>query len=277
MTIFHLMSGRTPKAALSASAPSPARLAQSAAATDAELVARAVTGDDAAFEAIMRRHNRLLFRTARAVLKVDADAEDALQDAYLRAWRALPTFRSESKLSTWLVPHRRQRGAGPAAAARRAGDPSLDGAVGTADPQIEPLLEDDPDGRPEGAAMRADVRRRASGSTQSSSVAACNPFTPWVTIAAFTPTGDTTGGMPSAMYWRAFIPHLPARPLVVGERHEADVERHAGPRLPTSARQGMARARRAPSIAHASADDPQLEVHLRARSRAQRRRRIACR
>ncbi len=144
--------------AVETSAPTAARLAPSAAATDAELVARAVTGDDAAFEAIMRRHNRLLFRTARAVLKVDADAEDALQDAYLRAWRALPTFRSESKLSTWLVRivvnealgRLRQRGAQVI---------PLDGAVGTADPQIEPLLEDDPDGRPEGAAMRADVRR----------------------------------------------------------------------------------------------------------------------
>ena len=71
--------------------------------TDTELAARAARGEQAAFEAIMRRHNRLLFRTARSILKNDADAEDALQDAYLRAWRALDSFRADAKLSTWLV------------------------------------------------------------------------------------------------------------------------------------------------------------------------------
>ena len=58
---------------------------KAAAATDAELAARAAAGDAAAFEAIMRRHNRLLFRTARSMLHSDAEAEDALQEAYLRA------------------------------------------------------------------------------------------------------------------------------------------------------------------------------------------------
>lgn len=70
---------------------------------DAELAERAAGGDDRAFEAIMRRHNRLLFRTARSILRSDAESEDALQEAYLRAWRALASFRADSKLSTWLV------------------------------------------------------------------------------------------------------------------------------------------------------------------------------
>ena len=56
-----------------------------------------------AFEALMRRHNRMLFRTARAILRDDAEAEEALQDAYLKAYRALDQFRGDSKLSTWLV------------------------------------------------------------------------------------------------------------------------------------------------------------------------------
>lgn len=55
------------------------------------------------FEALMRRHNRLLFRTARAILRDDADAEEALQDAYLKAFRAMGDFRGDSKISTWLV------------------------------------------------------------------------------------------------------------------------------------------------------------------------------
>ena len=56
-----------------------------------------------AFEALMRRHNRMLFRTARAILRDDAEAEEALQDAYLKAYRALDQFRGDSKISTWLV------------------------------------------------------------------------------------------------------------------------------------------------------------------------------
>lgn len=60
-------------------------------------------GGAAAFEQLMRDHNRLLFRTARAILRDDAEAEDALQEAYLRAYRAIGGFRGESKVSTWLV------------------------------------------------------------------------------------------------------------------------------------------------------------------------------
>ncbi|HVC11201.1 MAG TPA: RNA polymerase sigma factor [Burkholderiales bacterium] len=56
-----------------------------------------------AFAQIMRRHNRRLFRTARAILRDDAEAEDALQEAYVQAYRALPGFRGEAQLSTWLV------------------------------------------------------------------------------------------------------------------------------------------------------------------------------
>jgi RNA polymerase sigma-70 factor, ECF subfamily len=71
--------------------------------SDPELVERSVAGDMRALEALMRRHNRTLYRTARAILRDDADAEEAVQDAYLRAYAALGSFRGESKLSTWLV------------------------------------------------------------------------------------------------------------------------------------------------------------------------------
>src|ERR1051325_1325302 len=71
--------------------------------TDAELAARTVKGDPLAFEALMRRHNRMLFRTARAILRDDAEAEDALQEAYMQAYRSLGTFRAEAKLTTWLA------------------------------------------------------------------------------------------------------------------------------------------------------------------------------
>ena len=51
----------------------------------------------------MRAHNRLLFRTARSILKNDEEAEEVLQEAYLRAWKNLASYRGEAKLSTWLV------------------------------------------------------------------------------------------------------------------------------------------------------------------------------
>ena len=59
--------------------------------------------DARAFERIMREHNRTLFRTARAILRDDAEAEDALQEAYVQAYRSLGTFRGDAKLSTWLA------------------------------------------------------------------------------------------------------------------------------------------------------------------------------
>ena len=72
-------------------------------ADDAELCGRIRAGDKSAFERLMRRYNRTLFRTARAILRDDAEAEEAVQDAYLQAYKALPDFRGEAKLSTWLV------------------------------------------------------------------------------------------------------------------------------------------------------------------------------
>jgi len=71
--------------------------------SDGELAQRVAGGDVRAFEALMRRHNRALFRTSRAILRDDADAEEALQDGYLRAFRGIGAFRGESRLSTWLV------------------------------------------------------------------------------------------------------------------------------------------------------------------------------
>ena len=61
------------------------------------------TDDTAEFEQLMRRHNRMLFRTARAILHDDAEAEDALQEAYIKAYGAMGSFRGDAKVSTWLA------------------------------------------------------------------------------------------------------------------------------------------------------------------------------
>ena len=78
-------------------------VAGSAQLTDAELVARAGLGDALAFETIMRRHNRLLFRSARGVVGDDAEAQDVVQETYLRAFSTLTSFRGASALGTWLA------------------------------------------------------------------------------------------------------------------------------------------------------------------------------
>ena len=69
---------------------------------DASLIQGVLAGDPRAFEAVMRRYNQRLFRLARATLRDDAEAEDALQDAYLAAFRGLDRFRGDASLGTWL-------------------------------------------------------------------------------------------------------------------------------------------------------------------------------
>jgi RNA polymerase sigma-70 factor (ECF subfamily) len=82
---------------------SPSVVPAAAVLTEPELASRIGAGDTLALEALMRRYNRTLFRTARAILRDDAEAEEALQDAYLKVFRSIGQFRGESKLSTWLV------------------------------------------------------------------------------------------------------------------------------------------------------------------------------
>jgi DNA-directed RNA polymerase specialized sigma24 family protein len=70
---------------------------------DSELVERVAQRDQAAFETLMRRHNSRLFRVARAILRDDVEAEDAMQDAYLDAYRHISDFRGGAQLVTWLT------------------------------------------------------------------------------------------------------------------------------------------------------------------------------
>jgi RNA polymerase sigma-70 factor (ECF subfamily) len=69
---------------------------------DLTLARRIAGGERAAFELLMRRHNRRLYRLARATLRSDADAQDALQDAYISAFRSIGSFRGDAALLTWL-------------------------------------------------------------------------------------------------------------------------------------------------------------------------------
>jgi RNA polymerase sigma-70 factor (ECF subfamily) len=70
---------------------------------DGELVALARQNDEAAIRCLVRRHNQLLFRVARSILGSDAEAEDAVQAAYIAAFRNLAGFRADARFSTWLT------------------------------------------------------------------------------------------------------------------------------------------------------------------------------
>ena len=130
---------------------------------DDELVALARRGEPAAFGEIMRRHNRRLFRAGRSVLRDDAEAEDALQEAYLRAFRGLDGFRGEAGLSTWLTRIALNEALGRLRRGWPVVDPgALDAAArdgGGARILLFPTVAHDGGSDPEGAMARRHIRR----------------------------------------------------------------------------------------------------------------------
>jgi RNA polymerase sigma-70 factor (ECF subfamily) len=105
-------------------------------ASEEALLVRLRAGEPGAFEQVMRRHNGRLFRVARSILSNDSDAEEALQEAYIRAFSGIAGFKGEASLATWLtriavnealVRLRRRRETTP-----------LDEELGLADPRPSP-------------------------------------------------------------------------------------------------------------------------------------------
>lgn len=70
---------------------------------DEAVIARVLAGEAHLFEAIMRRHNQRLYRTARSIVRDDDEAQDVIQDAYVRAYTHLHDFRGDAAFSTWLT------------------------------------------------------------------------------------------------------------------------------------------------------------------------------
>ncbi len=81
-------------------APNPAA---SSPLSDEEVVKKVLAGDLALYEVLMRRYNQRLFRIARAILRDADEAEDVMQDAYVRAYASLDQFEGRAKFSTWLT------------------------------------------------------------------------------------------------------------------------------------------------------------------------------
>jgi len=71
--------------------------------TDEEVVERVKAGDTALYEIIMRRYNQRLYRVAREILRDDAEAEDVMQDAYVRAYQHIDQFSGRAPFSAWLT------------------------------------------------------------------------------------------------------------------------------------------------------------------------------
>ena len=71
--------------------------------TDEQVVTRILAGETALYELLMRRHNQRLYRVARAILRDDSEAEDVMQEAYVRAYQNLASFEGRAKFATWLT------------------------------------------------------------------------------------------------------------------------------------------------------------------------------
>jgi RNA polymerase sigma-70 factor (ECF subfamily) len=127
---------------------------------ESEIIGRIAAGDRTAFAWLMRRYNQKLYRTARSILRDDAEAEDAVQETYLIAYRSLPGFRGDATLSTWLVRIVANESLGRLRKRKR--DAEIihlgrgDDDDGTA---LEVTMDDAPFEQPERAAVRAETRR----------------------------------------------------------------------------------------------------------------------
>jgi RNA polymerase sigma-70 factor (ECF subfamily) len=71
--------------------------------TDEEVVGRVRSGDTALYEIIMRRYNQRLYRVARAIVREDSEAEDVMQDVYVRAYENLGQFANRAPFAAWLT------------------------------------------------------------------------------------------------------------------------------------------------------------------------------
>ncbi len=127
---------------------------------DVELAGRIARGETASLQVLMRRYNQTVYRAARGILRDEAEAEDAVQDAWLLAFRSMGAWRGEAKLSTWLVRiavneslARRRRSARGAEVISLDGESAMEVAAAEAS-----LRQESPD-QPEREGMRSESRR----------------------------------------------------------------------------------------------------------------------
>jgi RNA polymerase sigma-70 factor, ECF subfamily len=94
--------------------------------TDSELVERARSGDEAALDTLVRRHHEAAFRVAWSLTQDDDTAQDVVQDAFLKAFRALEGFRGDASFRTWLLAITANEGRGALRKGKRLRETPLD-------------------------------------------------------------------------------------------------------------------------------------------------------
>jgi RNA polymerase sigma-70 factor (ECF subfamily) len=80
----------------------PMSAAPDVSADDAALVEAAIAGDSAAFDALVTRHRRSVYQVCYRFVNHHEDAADLTQDTFVRAWKALGSFRGQARFSTWI-------------------------------------------------------------------------------------------------------------------------------------------------------------------------------
>lgn len=122
--------------------------------TDRDLMGAAQRGDGVAFDELVRRHTAAMYRVAYRILNDRAEAEDAVQDAWVSAWRSLHRFRGDAAPTTWL--YRVVTNAALAQVRRRRPAVPMD----ISDESMSHLVSDRDAGNPEGHAMRSEEAGR---------------------------------------------------------------------------------------------------------------------
>lgn len=129
--------------------------------SDAELLRRARTGDEAAFGALMRGHYEKTFRLVYAIVRHEADARDICQEVWLTVWKQLPGFRGDARFSTWLHPIATRRALDHLRKRRRWFDRFLPFSTGddTVESAPEPVSTDDTRRQSEGSERTAQLKQ----------------------------------------------------------------------------------------------------------------------
>lgn len=145
---------------MSESIPVPAAGSAAERASDDDLVRRILAGDRSLYAVLLRRYNQRLFRAARAILRRDDEAEDAVQQAWVAAFEKLDQFRHESAFATWLTRIAVNEALGRVRTRTRRGDLSLvDGADDSTMATEEPSPEEDVAAREMGAMLERTIDR----------------------------------------------------------------------------------------------------------------------
>jgi RNA polymerase sigma-70 factor, ECF subfamily len=138
----------------------PAATSLDPAISDQDLARSVAGGNEAAMRLLMRRHNQTLYRTARSILHDDAEAEDAVQDGYLSAFRSIGNFRGDARLSTWLTRIVVNESLGRLRKSRHGAQViPMDGDAGVALAVAETMMNQESPHQPEQEAMRAQSRK----------------------------------------------------------------------------------------------------------------------